>query len=74
MLVILDVKYEPVLAKLTILAERRPNTKVWYDNLFVLLPYLQRKQRKYGGNVDGAGGRRDESLALVAVGRLASAR
>ena len=32
--VILDVKYEPVSAVSTILAERHPDTKAWYDNLF----------------------------------------
>ncbi|KAL3773051.1 hypothetical protein ACHAW5_000468 [Stephanodiscus triporus] len=32
--VILDVKYEPVSAVMTILNETYPETKAWYDNLF----------------------------------------
>jgi uncharacterized protein (DUF2252 family) len=32
--VILDVKYEPVSAVMTILNETYPDTKAWYDNLF----------------------------------------
>ena len=32
--IILDVKYEPVLAVSKILVERPPNAKAWYGNLF----------------------------------------
>ena len=38
-----------------------------------LLPSLRRQSREYEGNVDGAGGRRDQLLASVAAGVLAGA-